>query len=293
MKLAAALFLLTACALAQQPTVLVITADTADYVLAAGGTLAAMAAKGSSIHVIRVSNEEKDAWELPPEEAVLRTKAESEAAARVLGVKEVISLGYRAGELADNPFTTLRDKLIFYIRHYKPGVLFLPNPYIEYERVFDRYHTGRAAEDAWNAAALENHLPPFTASGLKPHLVPEVYYFGQPVDPRRRDPESTETFVPQVKQMDIAGTLATKEKAAQALKTTNDALARRLKARLDATNRRLPALQTINDASINALVHENVQGLARLAAQGTSYKAAEEFRYAGLAYRIPAKYRRP
>ena len=292
MKLVAALFL-HVCAMAQQPTVLVITADSADYIQAAGGTLAAMAAKGSAIHVIRVSNEEKEAWDLSPEEAALRTKTESEAAARVLGVKDVISLGYRAGELADIPFTTLRDKLIFYIRHYKPGILFLPNPYIEYERAFDRYHTGRAAEDAWNAAALENHLPPFTASGLKPHLVPEVYYFGQPVDPRRRDAESSETFVPQVKQFDIAATLATKEKAAQALKTTNDAVARRLKARLDATNRRLPALQAINEASINALVHENVQGLARIAAQGTNFKAAEEFRYAGLAYRIPAKYRRP
>ncbi len=292
MKLVAALFL-HVCAMAQQPTVLVITADSADYIQAAGGTLAAMAAKGSAIHVVRVSNEEKDAWDLSPEEAALRTKTESEAAARVLGVKEVISLGYRAGELADIPFTTLRDKLIFYIRHYKPGILFLPNPYIEYERAFDRHHTGRAAEDAWNAAALENHLPPFTASGLKPHLVPEVFYFGQPVDPRRRDAESTETFVPQVKQFDIAATLATKEKAAQALKTTNDAVARRLKARLDTTNRRLPALQAINEASINALVHENILGLARIAAQGTSFQAAEEFRYAGLAYRIPAKYRRP
>lgn len=288
----AALLLLTASLFAQQPTVLVITADSADYILTAGGTLAAMAAKGSPIHVIRVSNEANDAWDLAPELAAVRTKSESEEAARLLGIKEVISLGYRAGELADVPFTTLRDKLIFYIRHYKPAVLFLPNPYTEYERVFDRYHTGRAAEDAWQAAALENYLPPFTASGLKPHIVPEVYYFSQPVDPRRRDPESTETFVPQVKQTDIAATLAAKEKAAQALKTTNDAMARRLKARLDASNRRLPLLQTINDASINALVHQNIEGLSRLAAQGTSFKAAEEFRYAGLAYQIPAKYRK-
>jgi len=292
MKIAAAVLgiALGTCAWAQ--SVLVITADSSDYVLAAGGTLASMAEKGASVVVIRVSNEEKDAWDLAPEQAAVRTRAEAEEAARILGVKEVISLGYKGGEIADVPFTTLRDKLIFYIRHYKPAVLFLPNPYTEYERVFDRFHTGRAAEDAWHAAPLENYLPPFTASGLQPHLVPEVYYFAQPVDPRRRDPESTETFVPQVKQVDIAATLAKKSKAAQALKTVNEAMARLLKARLDATGRRLPLLQTVNDAAIHTLVNENVQGLARLAAAGTSYKAAEEFRHAGLSYRIPAKYRR-
>ena len=40
-------------------------------------------------------------------------------------------------------------------------------------------------------------------SVLKPHLTPELYYYAQPVDPRRRDGETT-TFVPQVKIVDIA-----------------------------------------------------------------------------------------
>ena len=110
--------------------------------------------------------------------------------AQILGVKEVVSMGYRAAELADVPFTTLRDRLMVYIRHYRPTVMFIPNPYTEYDRVLDRYYTGRAAEDAWRAASLENYLPPFTAAGLKPHLTPELYYYAQPLDPRRRDAES-------------------------------------------------------------------------------------------------------
>ena len=96
-------------------------------------------------------------------------------------------MGYRAAEMADVPFTSLRDRLIVYIRHYKPTIMFIPNPYTEFDRVLDRYYTGRAAEDAWRAASLENFVPPFQEFGLKPHLTPELYYYAQPVDPRRRD----------------------------------------------------------------------------------------------------------
>jgi hypothetical protein len=47
----------------------------------------------------------------------------------------------------------------------------------------------------------------------------------------------------------------------------------------------------MNDASINELVEENVRGLAKIAAAATSYAMAGEFRYAGVNFRIPAKYR--
>ena len=53
---------------------------------------------------IRVTNDEKNSWDLTPEETALRA-AESEQAGKILGVKEVISMGYRAAELADVPFT--------------------------------------------------------------------------------------------------------------------------------------------------------------------------------------------
>src|SRR5439155_7915282 len=140
----------------QSPVVLVVTADASDYLLAAGGTIAAMIEKGATAYVIRVTNDEKDSWDLNPEETALRTRAESEDAGRILGVKEVISMGYRAAEMADVPFTSLRDRLIVYIRHYRPAVMVIPNPYTEFDRVLDRYYTGRASEDAWRAARREN-----------------------------------------------------------------------------------------------------------------------------------------
>ena len=269
-----------------QKTILVVTADAADYLLAAGGTIAGMIDAGATAHLIRVSNDEKESWDLAPEETAQRNRVECEEAGRILGIRDVVSLGYRAAELADVPFTTIRDRIIFYIRHYKPTILFIPNPYTEFERALDRYYTGRAAEDAWRAAAFENYQPPFAEVGLRPHLTPELYYYAQPVDPRRHEPESTATFVPQAKTIDITKTFQRKVKAAQALKTINYSMARRLKERLTSTGRSLPLLDPLDESSVNRLVEVNVRGLA---GSGTP---AEELRYAGVEYRIPSKYLR-
>jgi hypothetical protein len=46
------------------PVVLVIAADTENYLLSAGGTIATMVEKGAAAYVIRVTNDEKDAWDL-------------------------------------------------------------------------------------------------------------------------------------------------------------------------------------------------------------------------------------
>jgi LmbE family N-acetylglucosaminyl deacetylase len=294
---AAILLIILACRFAtaqdaKKPVVLVVSADTDNFVLSAAGAIADMVDRGAVAYWIRVTNDDKNAWELAPEEAGSRTLAESEQAAKVLGLKELVSMGYRAVELADVPFTTLRDRLMVYIRHYRPTVMFIPNPYTEYDRVLDRYYTGRAAEDAWRAASLDNYLPPFSAAGLKPHLTPELYYYAQPVDPKRRDPESTATFVPQPKTVDISRVFDKKLKAAQALKTINQSNAMRLKTRLASSGRRLPLLDVVNESSINALVEQNVRGLAKIAAADSSYAQAEEFRYAGPEFRIPAKYRK-
>lgn len=285
------LVLFASVAFAQKSVVLIVTADAGDYLLSAGGTIASMIDQGATAYLIRVSNDEKDSYDLSPEETARRTRAESEQAARILGVKEVVSLGYRAAELADVSFTDIRDKLIFYIRFYKPRAMFIPNPYNEYDRVLDRYYTGWAAEDAWRAAGFANYaIPLATETALGPHQTPELYYYGQPFDPRRREAESAPAFVPEIKIVDISGTLQRKVKAAQALRTINYSLARRLKDRLTETNRRLRLLDTLNDHSIDRLVEQNVQGLASIAAQGSGYRAAEEFHYAGLHFRIPSKY---
>ena len=271
-----------------QPSVLIVASD-AGWLECAGGTIAAQIAGGANAILLRVGNDEKESVGLTPEETAHRNRQESEAAAKLLGISETISFGYRSSELKDVPHTTIRDRILFLIRHHRLTALFFPNPHTEHDRNLDRYYVGAAAEDAWHCARYANFLP---AATLPPHIVPEVYYYAPPTDPRRREPESTATFTPQPRQIDISKTFATKLAAARALRTINRATATRLKQTLQAEGRRLPLLDNINQQSIDKLVEENLRGLAAISAQGTAYQQAEEFRYAGIEYGIPQKYLR-
>src|SRR5687767_7286070 len=103
-------------------TILVVTADASDYVLAAGGTIGSMIERGDRAILLRVTNDDKDSWNLAPEETARRTREESEAAAKILGIEKVIALGYRGGELGGVSPTELRDRILFYIRLHKPDV---------------------------------------------------------------------------------------------------------------------------------------------------------------------------
>ncbi len=284
--------LLFLCALAAHAkTVLVITADAPDFVLAAGGTIASMAAQGDRIVLVRVTNDDKDSWNLSPEETASRVKEEVDRAAKTLGIAQVHSLGYRAGELGGVSPTEIRDRLLFYVRLVKPDVMLIPNPYAEYVEVLDRHYTGMAAEEARRIAALANHQPPFAEVGLATHVVKELYYYAQPFDPRRREPESTATFTPQPKIIDIAASFDKKLRASQALQTVNYSMAMRIRKRLDESGRRLPLLDVVNEEAVRKLVEINVRKLAEIAAKDSAYKLAEEFLYAGPEFQVPAKLR--
>jgi LmbE family N-acetylglucosaminyl deacetylase len=286
------LVLFSACVALQAKTVLVVTADAADYILAAGGTIAAMTARGDRAILVRVANDDKNSWELSPEESARRTSLESEASAKLLGIERVVSLGYREGELGGVSPTELRDRIMFHIRLHKPEVLFIPNPYAEYNEVLDRHYVGMAAEEARHTASLRNHQPPFAAVGLETWVTRELYYYSQPFDPRRREAEASATFVPQPKLVDIAAVLERKLRAARALATINRAEAMRIRQRLESTGRRLPLLDTVDDQSVGRLVEINVRKLAEIAARDSPYKLAEEFHYAGADFQVPSKFRR-
>jgi LmbE family N-acetylglucosaminyl deacetylase len=185
-------FLLAAAAASPQ-TVMVVAAD-ARWLECCAGLLARHLAQGLRGLLVRVGDDRLEGWNMPPEQAAWRNRLEAEAAAKTLGLAEVVSFGYPAGELRNVPHTTLRDRLITLIRRHRPAILVIPNPHTEHDRNLDSYYAGAAAEDAWHAARFANYLP---ALALEPYLTPEVYYYAPPVDPRRREPEAAAAFVPQ------------------------------------------------------------------------------------------------
>lgn len=96
-------------------------------------------------------------------------------------------------------------------------------------------------------------------------IQPELYYYTQIFDPRRREPEISAMFAPQLKVANVSSALVKRLKAAQGLKTINHSTAMRIKDRLESTGRCLPLLDLINDDdSVNRLVEINVRNSAKL-----------------------------
>lgn len=223
-----------------QGPALVITTHAEDYLVSAGGTLARMTQGGSHVSLLRVTDD--------------HAPAESEQAARILGVKQVFSLGYRRGDLPAVSPTELRDRILFYIRRLRPRALLIPNPYAHHDGQMDHYYAGSAAEEARLAAGLANFQPPFALVGLAPYTVPDLYYYSQPLDPETLQPEAPPPFAPQPVAFDIHSTAGRKLEALLALKTSNQALAREVAARLQRTGRELDA------SSPEALARARVAG---------------------------------
>ena len=99
----AAATMATAAVLPAQPAgkvVLIVAAD-ASWFSHAAGTVAKMIGEGAAAQLVRVANDEKESWGLSPEETAFRNRTECEAAAKLLGIGETISFGYRSSELRD------------------------------------------------------------------------------------------------------------------------------------------------------------------------------------------------
>ena len=87
-----ALILLVLPAALAARTLIIITPHGDDFVFYAGGSIARMTAEGWDAYLVRVANDEKHSTGVTTEETRLRTRQETEAAARILGIKEVIHL---------------------------------------------------------------------------------------------------------------------------------------------------------------------------------------------------------
>jgi LmbE family N-acetylglucosaminyl deacetylase len=130
---------------------------------------------------------------------------ETHAAARILGVKDVIFLGYADGTL--EPTLEMRRDLTRVIRRVRPDVVVCSDPTVrfygnEYMNHPDHRAVASAALDAvFPSAETSAIFPELLSEGLPPHKVKQVFLAGS------RDPD---VFV------DIAATLGTKVRALKA-----------------------------------------------------------------------------
>ncbi|MBX9599700.1 MAG: PIG-L family deacetylase [Bryobacteraceae bacterium] len=253
-------------------TLVIVTAHADDFTIFAGGAIARLIDQGYTAHLIRVTNDEKDSWDLPPGETSHRNTVEMRAAAGILGIQEIHSLDYRNDEMDPVPETEIRARLIFLFRKLKPWTLFTFDPSAKYEENPDHKKTARAAEDAaWNSG-VHLVLPEHFTVGLGKWTVLDRYYWARQLD---RDDAN--------KAVDISSTIDRKIRAIQAHKTMMRHAAHQTRARLAQAGLRLPLLDEINEAAINKLVDIQTRERAEALGKRHGLQYAEEFHYVPLA----------
>ena len=261
-------------------SIVVVTAGSGDYLFGCGGTLANFIDEGYKVYVVQIGNDEKDSVGLGPAETRLVNVEDSEKAARMLGVSDILNINDKSGELGAIATNEMRNHISIMIRHWKPEKFFLPDPYMHYEPDWDQYFAARGAEETSYSNA-GYFLPEATKAGLRGHGPRETYYYGtyRPYRPGEGGHNAAK-FMP----VDITKNFNKKAAAIQALRNRNHRYAVHTKARLEMAGKPLGLLSEITESSTRKLIRAFVKELAETIGKKHGFQYGEEFNYHGRAY---------
>jgi len=160
-------------------TAMVICPHADDAAAFCGATLAKFAHQGWKIVLVRVTDDCTDAVGLTMEEAIKRNTEQLHAAAKILGVSEIIELGYKTDSLADISLVELRGKLIYLFRKHRPYAVFSFDPFGINENNQDHVRVAQAVDEAFWTSTFDLHYPEHFEEGLEPFSVCERWYYGR------------------------------------------------------------------------------------------------------------------
>lgn len=184
-----------------------------DQEFTVGGTLAKWAGAGSEIVTVCITSGGAGSNDHTPAEMTRETlvpirEEEQREACRVLGISEVVFLGYEDGLL--EPSLALRRELTRIIRRYKPDAVVCGDPTMRfYGSMYMNHPDHRVASDValdavFPSAETRLIFPELLAEGLEPHKVRSVFIHGS---------AQSDTFI------DISGQLEVKVAALKQHKT--------------------------------------------------------------------------
>jgi LmbE family N-acetylglucosaminyl deacetylase len=167
--------------------VLSVHAHPDDQEFTVGGTLAKWARAGSTVVTVCLTSgaagsNRHTPPDMTPERLAPIREAEQRAACRVLGVREVLFLGYEDGVL--EPSVALRRDLTRVIRRFRPDAVVCGDPTVRYYGATYLNHPDHrvAADVALDAvfpsAGTRFIFPELLAEGLEPHEVGSVFIHG-------------------------------------------------------------------------------------------------------------------
>ncbi len=150
--------------------------DDAEY--GAAGTVAKWTRAGKQVIYIICTNGDKGTNnpEIKPEQLIEMREKEQRAAAEVLGVRDVIFLGYPDLHLEASP--DFVREMVRQIRLYRPKIIVTTDPYRRYVWHRDHRVTGQVVLDAvYPLARNRPAYPDLLEEGLEPHKVEELFFW--------------------------------------------------------------------------------------------------------------------
>ena len=177
----------------KQVHAMVVTPHPDDAEFGVAGTVAIWTREGKTVVYVVCTNGDKGTSDLnmKPQELARIREQEQQAAAGVLGVKEVIFLRHPDQSLEDTP--EFRKELVRLIRRYRPEIVITADPYRRYVWHRDHRITGQVTLDAVFPYARD-HLsyPELLEEGLQPHKVKELWFWA--ADDTNHRVNVTDTF---------------------------------------------------------------------------------------------------
>ena len=159
--------------------VMVVIPHPDDAEIGAGGTIARWTREGKDVIYVLCTNGDKGTSDINmnQEELVRIREQEQLAAAKVLGVREVIFLRHPDQSLEDTP--EFRKEIVRSIRMYQPETVVTTDLYRRYIWHRDHRITSRVTLDAIFPYARDIFsYPDLLEEGLQPHKVKEVFLWG-------------------------------------------------------------------------------------------------------------------
>lgn len=160
-------------------TALVISPHADDAAAFCGATLAKFVDQGWRVILVRVTDDCKDSVGLSIEETIRKNAEELREAARILGIHEIVELGFETDSLADIPLGILRERIVYLFRKYRPYAVFSFDPDGLFENNQDHVRVAQAVDEAFWVSCFDKHYPEHFKEGLEPFSVCEHWYFAR------------------------------------------------------------------------------------------------------------------
>ena len=246
--------------------VLVVEAHGDDMEFTSGGTIAKLTDRGHEITLVVATDNDKGSFELTAEQLRAARDREIHGAADMLGIRQVICLGYPDGELQEQaPLHVLRAQLMRIVREVKPDIVFTWDPFAPYEGHPDHRAVAMAASEAGSFAHYPLYCPDQIEAGLEPHFVGEQWFFA-------KSPRDQNKFV------DIGDYIEKKVDALCRHESQMVLTVQELQWGLKASGLEVPGLTDSDPHDYREVIDQRVRAVAKAVGRKCDFEYAEGFR---------------